>query len=449
MTACAAMAWSITSSPPASAFRSVTNKESRYTMSTISIIGPGNMARLIGVKAVAAGNPVEVIGRDAAKAAALAKALGGGATTGTFGAVPAGDIVLLAVKYASCVPVVTQYGDALAGKIIVDMSNDPAPGGTGLLTPEGTSAAQDIARAAPASAHVVKAFNAVFGNVLALDRPLDVLIAGDDAQAKASVSAFIESLGLRPLDAGPGDGALAGGNGPGDDGPGPPWRGELQLQPRRQHPRLTDGKTRTAIATRPTSRSASLTPSVARRRSWSGNTPRQGRPRRRVRWQGAGHARGNRAQFVDRVGASVPQQAGAAAWRGRLDHGGGRADPRVGPAQVLLDLRQVRAHRRRLAGAKRRLPACCPAGFRVRHPQRCVPDPARRRQFPGGVPRVVRRRPGRWRHRRQLPVQRVGVAGRPGAAGGGGQLVLGVVAVGHRPVLGQVPVIGVAGRGAA
>ena len=172
-------------------------------MRTISIIGPGNMARLIGAKAVAGGNTVEISGRDAAKAAALAKALGASATAGTFGAVPAGDIVLLAVKYAACVPVVTQYGEALAGKIIVDMSNDPDPGGTGLATPEGTSAAQDIAKAAPASAHVVKAFNAVFGNALAQDRRLDVLIAGDDAPAKGSVSAFISSLGLRPLDAGP------------------------------------------------------------------------------------------------------------------------------------------------------------------------------------------------------------------------------------------------------
>jgi 8-hydroxy-5-deazaflavin:NADPH oxidoreductase len=31
---------------------------------------------------------------------------------------------------------------------------------------------------------------------------LDVFIAGDDAQAKARVSAFIESLGLRPMDTG-------------------------------------------------------------------------------------------------------------------------------------------------------------------------------------------------------------------------------------------------------
>ena len=48
----------------------------------------------------------------------------------------------------------------------------------------------------------MKAFNTVFAHVLALGRPLDVLFAGDDAQAKASVSAFIESLGLRPLDVG-------------------------------------------------------------------------------------------------------------------------------------------------------------------------------------------------------------------------------------------------------
>ena len=48
----------------------------------------------------------------------------------------------------------------------------------------------------------MKAFNTVFGHVLAQGRPLDVLIAGDDPDAKASVSAFIESLGLRPLDTG-------------------------------------------------------------------------------------------------------------------------------------------------------------------------------------------------------------------------------------------------------
>ncbi|WP_328648607.1 NAD(P)-binding domain-containing protein [Amycolatopsis sp. NBC_00348] len=169
-------------------------------MSNISIIGLGGMARAIGARAVESGHTVEVIGRDAVKAKEVAAALG--ATAGTFGATPAGELVILAVPHAGGVPVVAQYGEALADKVIVDISNTFAgPDDTVLVTPEGSSGAQEIAEAAPASAHVVKAFNTVFGHVLAKGGPLDVLVAGDDAGAKASVTAFVESLGLRPLDA--------------------------------------------------------------------------------------------------------------------------------------------------------------------------------------------------------------------------------------------------------
>ncbi|WP_030434909.1 NADPH-dependent F420 reductase [Actinoplanes subtropicus] len=171
-------------------------------MSNVSLIGLGGMARAIATRAVEGGNAVEVIGRDAAKAKDLAAALGGGATAGTFGTAPAGDLVILAVPYASATQVVTQYGDALASKVVIDISNTFNADATALITPEGTSGAQEIAKAVPASAHVVKAFNTVFGHVLAQGGPLDVFIAGDDANAKASVSTFIESLGLRPLDAG-------------------------------------------------------------------------------------------------------------------------------------------------------------------------------------------------------------------------------------------------------
>jgi predicted dinucleotide-binding enzyme len=171
-------------------------------MSNISIIGTGNMARTIGALAVAGGNAVEIIGRDRSKAAELAKALRGSATTGEFGAVPSGDIVIVSVLYAHVVPVVTQYGDALAGKVIVDISNPFNSAADGLAIPDDTSIAQEVAKVAPASASVVKAFNTVFGVVLAQGRPLDVFIAGDDARAKAAVAAFIGSLGLRPLDVG-------------------------------------------------------------------------------------------------------------------------------------------------------------------------------------------------------------------------------------------------------
>jgi predicted dinucleotide-binding enzyme len=171
-------------------------------MSSISFIGVGGMARAIAARAVAGGNLVEVIGRNADQTKALAAELGGGATAGTFGAVPVGDIVVLAVPYASAVQVAAQYGDALADKVIIDISNTFNADATGVVTPDGTSGAQEIARVVPVSAHVVKAFNAVFGHILAQGHNLDILFAGDDAQAKAAVSAFIESLGLRPLDVG-------------------------------------------------------------------------------------------------------------------------------------------------------------------------------------------------------------------------------------------------------
>jgi predicted dinucleotide-binding enzyme len=171
-------------------------------MSRISIIGSGNMASAIGTLAVKGGNAVEVISRDAAKAAALASALGNGASAGTWGAAPAGDIVILAVPYASAAPVVSHYGDALTGKIIVDITNPFNSSVTGMAIPDDTSVAQMVAKAAPTSAHVVKAFNTLFRDVLAAGGPLDVFMAGDDAQAKASLSAFIESLGLRPQDTG-------------------------------------------------------------------------------------------------------------------------------------------------------------------------------------------------------------------------------------------------------
>ncbi|MCU1687945.1 MAG: oxidoreductase [Amycolatopsis sp.] len=173
-------------------------------MSSISIIGLGNMASALADRALAGGNAVEIIGRDQAKAKELAAALG--ATAGTTGAAPVGDIIILAVPYASAATVVSEYGDALRGKVIIDITNPVSPDFQGFVTPDSSSGAQEIAKAAPAGAHVVKAFNTLFSHVLAAGpadgRLVDVFIAGDDAQAKTRVSAFIESLGLRPMDTG-------------------------------------------------------------------------------------------------------------------------------------------------------------------------------------------------------------------------------------------------------
>jgi len=171
-------------------------------MSTISIIGSGGMAAAIGGRAVKAGHTVEVISRDRSKAQALATQLNAGASAGTYGAAPTGDIVILAVPYSSAAAVLADYGDALDGKVIIDITNPISSDAASLVTPSGSSGAQEIAKAAPAGAHVVKAFNTLFGPVLAQRGRLDAFFAADDPEVKTRVSTFIESLGLRPLDVG-------------------------------------------------------------------------------------------------------------------------------------------------------------------------------------------------------------------------------------------------------
>jgi len=176
-------------------------------MSRITILGTGGMAEAIGGLAVRAGHDVEVSGRDLAKAQALAARIGGGAFTIPFRERPTGAIVILAVPYTSVLGVVRDYGEALAGKRLVDITNPISADLKAFLTPLHSSGAQEIARAAPANAVVVKAFNTQNAAVLSASpvdgRTLDVFVAGDDAAAKSQVSDFIDSLGLRALDVGP------------------------------------------------------------------------------------------------------------------------------------------------------------------------------------------------------------------------------------------------------
>jgi predicted dinucleotide-binding enzyme len=171
-------------------------------MTTISIIGSGNMATAIGTRAAQHGHTIEVISRNTAKAQALADQIGNGATGATFGATPLGDIVIVAIPYTDTVSAVANYGEALAGKILVDISNPFNADASGLVTTPGNSAAQEIAAAAPEDTSVVKALNTIFGHILAQDKPLDAFLAGDSTEAKAQVAAFLQSIDLRPLDAG-------------------------------------------------------------------------------------------------------------------------------------------------------------------------------------------------------------------------------------------------------
>jgi predicted dinucleotide-binding enzyme len=89
----------------------------------ITIIGTGNMARGVATRALAGGHSVALLGTETAKAQALADELSGDARAGQVGDPIAGDVVVLAVWYAAVDDVLRRYGDQLAAKVVVDITN--------------------------------------------------------------------------------------------------------------------------------------------------------------------------------------------------------------------------------------------------------------------------------------------------------------------------------------
>lgn len=156
-------------------------------MSSISIIGNGNMGQAIAAVAGRGGHDVQLIGE--------------GEAPGTLG-----DVVVLAIPYGAVSSVLDTYREALVGKVVVDITN-PVNFETfdSLTVAADGSAAAEIAAALPES-KVLKAFNTTFAGTLAAgtvgDLTTTVLIAGDDADAKSALAAIVTSGGLKAIDAG-------------------------------------------------------------------------------------------------------------------------------------------------------------------------------------------------------------------------------------------------------
>jgi predicted dinucleotide-binding enzyme len=156
-------------------------------MTTVSIIGNGNMGSAIGAIVAAGGNSVEVVGRDACDPIS-------------------GDIVVLAVPHFAIDEIVAARGADLAGRIVVDITN-PLDFETfdSLVVPADGSRASELAKALPES-RVLKAFNTNFAATLAQKTigglPTTVLIAGDDDLAKQALADVVRAGGLNAVDAG-------------------------------------------------------------------------------------------------------------------------------------------------------------------------------------------------------------------------------------------------------
>ena len=158
-------------------------------MTSFTIIGTGNMGTAIGGVLTAGGSDVNHITHE------------------QVGTVPLGDAVVLAVPYPAVAEIIAAYGDQLAGKTVVDITN-PLNFETfdSLVVPAGSSAAALIQAALPQS-KVIKAFNTTFASTLSSKQvgglPTTVLIAGHDTDAKATLAAVVTAGGLTAIDAGP------------------------------------------------------------------------------------------------------------------------------------------------------------------------------------------------------------------------------------------------------
>jgi hypothetical protein len=171
-----------------------------------TIIGSGNMARGIGTRLRAAGLDLQILDRTQEHATALAGELG--ATPGRLGGdAVTGDIVVLAVPYPAVAEIAGQIGDQLDGRIVIDITNPvDFDSFDRLVTPPGSSAAEEIAKLLP-GARVIKAFNTTFAGTLVEGQvggqPLDVFLASDDTGATKTLDVLIERAGLRPVEVGP------------------------------------------------------------------------------------------------------------------------------------------------------------------------------------------------------------------------------------------------------
>ena len=179
-------------------------------MTTVGLIGSGNIGSTVARLAVDAGHDVVLSNsRGPETLKDLVEELGPHARAATAAeAAEAGDVVVVTVplKAYRDVPVAP-----LAGKVVIDTNNyyPERDGHFPELDDESTTVSELLQSHLPES-RVVKGFNNIVAAHLGeLARPAGaadrsaLAIAGDDADAKATVTTLLDSFGYDTVDAGP------------------------------------------------------------------------------------------------------------------------------------------------------------------------------------------------------------------------------------------------------
>ena len=176
---------------------------------TIALIGTGNVAGALGPEFAMQGHDIVYGSRnpDRAEVSELVARTGGNASaTGQVEAAAQADIVVIAVPGDVAEQVVASLGD-LSGKIIIDPTNRVGPGDDGFMMHTTATSNAELIQALAPDAYVVKAFNTLnFRTMIDPESsggPVTIPLVGNDAEAKATVAALVEGMGLEAIDLGP------------------------------------------------------------------------------------------------------------------------------------------------------------------------------------------------------------------------------------------------------
>lgn len=175
--------------------------------------GTGKEGSGLAFRWALAGHEVIIGSRDAAKAAAAAQELnqllaGKAQVRGAENAEAAqAEVVVLAVPYAAQLATTESVAAHLNGKVLIDVTVPLAPPKVDRVQlPNGESAVVALQRKLGAGVKVVSAFQNVSAEHLkdaAHEVDCDVLVCGDDADAREIVVRLAHDAGLRAWHAGP------------------------------------------------------------------------------------------------------------------------------------------------------------------------------------------------------------------------------------------------------
>jgi len=184
------------------------------TLVTVAVLGgTGKEGSGLAMRWALRGYRVIIGSRDAERAAQKASEfngkLGGNYLIGMANAEAAAEaqFVVVSVPYSAHEDTLMAVKDHLDGKIVVDVTVPMQPPKVRTVhVPPGKSAAQEAVALLGEGVRLVSAFQNVSAEKIGepdMEADCDVLVTGDDAEAKAEVIHLVEAAGMRGVDAGP------------------------------------------------------------------------------------------------------------------------------------------------------------------------------------------------------------------------------------------------------